>query len=176
MEDSTFATWLHAAGDRTILLGKYLNGYPGNLGKEYVPPGWDEWCSGEKNQYQQFNYELNENGQIVLYGDAPEDYLQDVLKEKATDFIRRSAAANDNKPFFMWMPTYSPHGLGRVGKPLESGRTSGTDERGVPVARSVNRTNLTVCQHALAGIVNLGRQLGQIWALRWAEKCCRDLT
>ena len=26
------------------------------------------------------------------------------------------------------------------------------------------------------GIVNLGRQLGQIWALRWAEKCCRDLT
>jgi hypothetical protein len=26
------------------------------------------------------------------------------------------------------------------------------------------------------GIVNLGRQLGQIWALRWAENCCRDLT
>ena len=36
--------------------------------------------------------------------------MQDVLKEKATDFIRRSATANDNKPFFMWMPTYSPHG------------------------------------------------------------------
>ena len=108
-EDSTIATWLQGAGYRTILLGKYLNGYPGNLGKEYVPPGWDEWYSGERNQYVQFNYELNENGQIVEYGDAPDDYLQDVIRGKATDFIRRETAAADRKPFFMWMPTYSPH-------------------------------------------------------------------
>lgn len=110
LEDSTMATWLHDAGYRTILLGKYLNGYPGNLGKEYVPPGWDEWYSGQRNQYQQFNYELNENGTIVKYGNAPEDYLQDVLRGKATDFIRRAATTKDAEPFFMWMPTYSPHG------------------------------------------------------------------
>jgi N-acetylglucosamine-6-sulfatase len=107
LEDSTIATWLHDAGYRTILLGKYLNGYPGNLGKAYVPPGWDEWYSGQWNQYQQFNYELNENGQIVQYGAAAEDYLQDPIRGKATDFIRR--AANGQEPFFMWMPTYSPH-------------------------------------------------------------------
>jgi arylsulfatase A-like enzyme len=109
LEDSTLATWLQAAGYRTVLIGKYLNGYPGNLGKAYVPPGWDEWYSGEKNQYQQFNYELNENGAIVAYGNAPEDYEQDVFRAKAVDFIRRAAAAAEPQPVFLWMPTYSPH-------------------------------------------------------------------
>ncbi len=109
LEESTIATWLHDIGYRTILLGKYLNGYPGNLGAEYVPPGWDEWYSGERNQYLQFDYDLNENGEIVSYGTDPEDYLQDVIRGKATDFIRRTAAAAEPKPFFMWMPTYSPH-------------------------------------------------------------------
>jgi len=109
LEDSTIATWLQNAGYRTILLGKYLNGYPGRMGAEYVPPGWDEWYSGERNQYLQFDYDLNENGEIVSYGSEPEDYLQDVIRDKATDFIRRTAAADHPKPFFMWMPTYSPH-------------------------------------------------------------------
>jgi arylsulfatase A-like enzyme len=109
LEDSTLATWLQAAGYRTVLIGKYLNGYPGALGKAYIPPGWDEWYSGEKNQYQQFNYELNENGQIIAYGKAPEDYEQDVFRAKAVDFIRRAAAAEEPQPFFLWMPTYSPH-------------------------------------------------------------------
>ncbi|MBI1747621.1 MAG: sulfatase [Acidobacteria bacterium] len=107
LEDSTFATWLQEAGYKTVLLGKYLNGYPGNLGRSYVPPGWDEWYSGQRNQYQQFNYDMNENGKIVSYGSAPEDYLQDVIRGKATDFIRRTA--NEGRPFMMWMTTYSPH-------------------------------------------------------------------
>lgn len=105
--DSTFAVWLQDAGYKTVLLGKYLNGYPGNLGAEYVPPGWDEWYSGQRNQYQQFNYDLNENGKIVSYGSAPEDYLQDVIRGKATDFIRRTT--EEGQPFMMWMATYSPH-------------------------------------------------------------------
>jgi N-acetylglucosamine-6-sulfatase len=107
LESSTFVTWLHDAGYRTILLGKYLNGYPGNLGAEYIPPGWDEWFSGEKNQYRQFNYTANDNGTVKAFGNAPEDYEQDVFRDKAVDFIRR--AAQGGQPFFMWMPTYSPH-------------------------------------------------------------------
>jgi arylsulfatase A-like enzyme len=107
LESSTFATWLHDAGYRTILLGKYLNGYPGDLGAKYIPPGWDEWFSGEKNQYRQFNYTANDNGTIKTFGNAPEDYEQDVFRDKAIDFIRR--AAQGGQPFFMWMPTYSPH-------------------------------------------------------------------
>ncbi len=107
LENSTFATWLHGAGYRTILIGKYLNGYPGNLGAKYIAPGWDEWFSGEKNQYNQFNYTANDNGQIKAFGNAPEDYEQDVFRDKAVDFIQRMA--QDTQPFFMWMPTYSPH-------------------------------------------------------------------
>lgn len=107
LEEATFATWLHDAGYRTILIGKYLNGYPGSLGATYIPPGWDEWFSGEKNQYNQFNYTANDNGQIVSHGNAPEDYEQDVFRDKAVDFIRR--AVQGGQPFFMWMPTYSPH-------------------------------------------------------------------
>lgn len=107
LEASTIATWLHAAGYRTVLLGKYLNGYPGTLGKGYVPPGWDEWYGGERNAYGQFNYDLNENGKIVHYGNAPSDYLQDVIRSKATAFIRH--AASEQQPFFMWMATFTPH-------------------------------------------------------------------
>ena len=107
LENATFATWLHDAGYRTILIGKYLNGYPGNLGAKYIAPGWDEWFSGEKNQYLQFNYTANDNGEIKAFDDAPEDYEQDVFRGKAVDFIQRMAQST--QPFFMWMPTYSPH-------------------------------------------------------------------
>jgi len=37
----TIATALRAAGYRTALLGKYLNGYPDPKNRAYVPPGWD---------------------------------------------------------------------------------------------------------------------------------------
>ena len=41
-DQSTIATWLQAAGYRTALVGKYLNGYAEGV-MPYVPPGWDEW-------------------------------------------------------------------------------------------------------------------------------------
>ncbi len=106
-EKSTIATWLHDGGYKTILLGKYLNGYPKNVVAEtYVPPGWDNWYSpGAGNAYGQFNYDLNENGKIVHYGSSPEDFENDVLSKKATDFIQQT-----KKPFFMYFATYSPHG------------------------------------------------------------------
>ena len=102
-EESTIATWLREAGYRTVLLGKYLNGYPMTT---YVPPGWDEWyaVAGGVNF---FNYSLNENGQLVRYGSDPEAYLTDVLSDKAADFIRRTAPSA--QPFFMYVAPYAPH-------------------------------------------------------------------
>ena len=38
-DDTTLATALDAAGYRTSLIGKYLNGYTGTG----TPPGWDDW-------------------------------------------------------------------------------------------------------------------------------------
>jgi len=105
-EQSTVATWLRDAGYRTVLLGKYLNGYPGNQGPAYIPPGWDEWYAvvGGLNY---FNYRLNENGVVVAFGNGPEQYLTDVLADRATNFIARTAPTS--QPFFMYLAPYAPH-------------------------------------------------------------------
>ncbi|TMK58517.1 MAG: sulfatase [Actinobacteria bacterium] len=68
------ATWLQAAGYRTIHIGKFLNGYgdePFDEGKD-VPPGWNAWHSvlrADTNHYF-YGYTLNNNGTLEgPYGD-----------------------------------------------------------------------------------------------------------
>lgn len=106
-ENSTVGTWLRATGYRTIYLGKYLNGYPGD-NSTHVPPGWDEWhVPAAGSFYDNFKYELNENGTLVSYGRQSEDYLTDVLGRKAGNFIRE--AVEDGRPFFIHLATAAPH-------------------------------------------------------------------
>jgi arylsulfatase A-like enzyme len=107
-EKSTVATWLQDAGYRTMLAGKYLNGYPMRNNLMYIPPGWTEWYSAMNgNAYSEFNYTLNENGKQVPYGNKPEDYGTDVYVNKSVDFIQRSA--KEGKPFFVYLAPYAPH-------------------------------------------------------------------
>jgi N-acetylglucosamine-6-sulfatase len=106
-ESSTIATWMHAAGYHTGLLGKYLNGYPSTVARTYVPPGWDDWVSPSGgNPYAEYNYQLNDNGTLVKHGTSPSDYLVDLLSQKADDFIGH---APKNKPFFLYVAPYVPH-------------------------------------------------------------------
>lgn len=112
LEKSNVAVWLHDKGYKTALIGKYLNGYPGTAGPTYIPPGWSEWYvpAGDELMndaaYQGFNYFLNENGEIVHYGDAAEDYTTDVFSGIAVEFIKRNAG---DQPFFAYIATYAPH-------------------------------------------------------------------
>ena len=107
-EDETVARWLHEAGYRTVLMGKYLNGYPGDRPATWVPAGWDEWyVPVDGRPYVEFRYVMNENGRLVGYGDGPRDYMVDVLAGKAADFIRASAASA--QPLFMYVAPYAPH-------------------------------------------------------------------
>ncbi|HEV7508741.1 MAG TPA: sulfatase [Thermoanaerobaculia bacterium] len=107
-EATTMATALHAAGYRTALFGKYLNGYPGIEDPTHVPSGWDEWASPVAGSpYASYHYTLNENGTKVKYGGTAADYMTDVLSGKATDFVRRTAGTG--QPFFLYMATYAPH-------------------------------------------------------------------
>jgi arylsulfatase A-like enzyme len=109
VEASTIATLLHGAGYRTVLLGKYLNGYPDSATPTYIPPGWDEWYSpADGNPYSEYNYKLNENGALVTYNATPADYLTDVIYGKAADFIQR-ASATPAQPLFIYFATYAPH-------------------------------------------------------------------
>jgi N-acetylglucosamine-6-sulfatase len=101
-EEATFATSLSAAGYRTALLGKYLNGY---LPAKHRPaPGWSFWAVGG-NAYPEFNYNLNQDGRILHYGASPADYLTDVLSDLAVRFINQAG----NAPFLIEVATYAPH-------------------------------------------------------------------
>jgi N-acetylglucosamine-6-sulfatase len=103
LESSTIATWLKAAGYRTALFGKYLNGYPAGQ-EDYVPPGWDDWNARVQGLY--LNYRLNENGRIVGYGRKQEDYETDIHSDKLTTFIRLNAG---KVPFFAYVAPLAPH-------------------------------------------------------------------
>ena len=105
-DQSTIATWLQDTGYNTARVGKYLVQYP--EGSTYVPPGWNEWYSTYEGAGRYFNYSLNENGTVVAYGNAPEEYATDVLTNKVVDFINR-AEANDAQPFFLTFTPSPPH-------------------------------------------------------------------
>ena len=103
-DDSSIATWLHDVGYRTGLFGKYLNDYA-ELPRGYIPPGWDQWfaIAQAHPQIRYYNYELNENGEIVPYRDSPADYSTTVLGERAASFI------HGDQPFFLYFAPIAPH-------------------------------------------------------------------
>jgi arylsulfatase A-like enzyme len=110
-EASTIATWLRAAGYRTGLLGKYINYYPLQRDQKYVPPGWDDWrgyfdTTSAVEGHSYYGYQINENGTVVRYGEDAKDYLTDVLRDKALDFVARTP---DGQPFFLYLAEFAPH-------------------------------------------------------------------
>jgi arylsulfatase A-like enzyme len=114
-ERSTFATSLRAAGYRTALMGKYLNGYfPNGVvdGRpRYVPPGWTDWAvAGEA--YKQFNYNLlvaspGTAPQVVGYGHHARDYLTDTISRRGRAFI--GDAVRTGRPFMLELAPFAPH-------------------------------------------------------------------
>jgi N-acetylglucosamine-6-sulfatase len=108
LETSTLPTWLRDAGYRTGLVGKYFNGYPSS-GNPRIPPGWDEWYAIKADvRITYYYYTLNENGRFVDYGGAEQEYLTDVLAQKAVAFVRR-AVTEKHAPFFLHLDPYAPH-------------------------------------------------------------------
>jgi arylsulfatase A-like enzyme len=99
---STLPVWLRSAGYRTALFGKYMNAYA-SLGP-VVPPGWDVW-QAFLTETAYFNYFMSDGGTLAAFGNAPEDYATDVIRDRALAFIDASA----NHPFFaVWAPC-APH-------------------------------------------------------------------
>jgi N-acetylglucosamine-6-sulfatase len=105
-ENSTVATWLQSRDYRTVLFGKYMNGYE----TRYVPPGWGKWYAVSGNYT---STRLNENGHIVDY-DPGQYHLDDVLAEKAANYVRDPTGnvpsfLLPNRSFFMWLGPTAPH-------------------------------------------------------------------
>ena len=71
---NSLGPWLHDAGYRTAMVGKYLNEY-GATDRTEIPPGWDHWAALLDNStYDYFNYAMNVDGKVKFYGDR--DYAE----------------------------------------------------------------------------------------------------
>jgi N-acetylglucosamine-6-sulfatase len=108
LDARTYAVALQAAGYRTSMLGKYLNGYGDpqmSAQTAPIPPGWTDWHVANGTGYLEFNYQLNDNGVFHAYGSAPEDYGVDVLDADARSFIQGAGAG----PFAVEIATFAPH-------------------------------------------------------------------
>ena len=106
-EQDCLPVWLDNAGVTTALFGKYLNDFPSQPSEAtYIPPGWDQWGVpiSRGDSYTGYNYTMNDNGTLVRYGNKPTDFLNDVITDKATNFIETAES-----PFFLELSTYSPH-------------------------------------------------------------------
>ena len=105
---NTLAVWLRRAGYHTAHIGKYLNGYGSRQNQLEIPPGWSEWHAATRLPF--FGHSMNENGRIITFGSAEQDYSTDVYGRKAVDVIRQRAPAR--QPFFMWVAFFAPHSGG----------------------------------------------------------------
>ena len=115
-EASTVATWLHSAGYRTGLIGKYLNSYGTAPGTDpaYIPPGWDQWDafllqgtpSAPEGKGGYFDTAWNQDGAVIQYGGDPQDYTTDVASNLAASFIHSVPAG---RPLFLWLAPRAPH-------------------------------------------------------------------
>jgi len=100
-------TWLSAVGVHTGLVGKYLNEYPQTpVEAVTAPPGWNEFVvpTTPFGAYHGYDYTLAANGALQQYGNAPKDFLNDVLDDYASRFI-----ANASTPFFLELASFTPH-------------------------------------------------------------------
>ena len=104
-EADNVATRLQAAGYRTGLFGKYLNGYDNTT---YRPPGWDRWFGAfTLGNLHYFDYDVNDQGTITHYGTRAADYSTDVISRQADAFINSSTS--QGTPFFAYVAPLAPH-------------------------------------------------------------------
>ena len=107
-DNDCLPVWLQNAGVTTALFGKFMNDYPATTATTIreVPPGWTKWAVpvSRGESYTGYDYVLNSDGQLERHGSKPTDFLNDVITNRAVDFI---STAPDG--FFLELSTYNPH-------------------------------------------------------------------
>jgi arylsulfatase A-like enzyme len=105
----TLPIWLHDAGYRTALIGKYLNGYNNNDDK-LIPAGWDDWyaenITTQTGTGGYLDWYASDNGVRVFHGATDADYSTDVLAQQSLDFINSTPPT---EPLFLWFAPHAPH-------------------------------------------------------------------
>ena len=107
-KDETLPVWLRRMDYKTVHIGKYLNGYEGNV----VPPGWEYW-HGMVCAYRMWGFTIKHNdqpapatcGDPTATGEAT--YQTNVLRNLATNFIENHF--DGVRPFFLSFAPLAPH-------------------------------------------------------------------
>jgi arylsulfatase A-like enzyme len=94
---STMEKYLHDAGYRTAIAGKFLQGIKGTVD----PPYWDEWATSLGGYY---TANFNVDGHFGRI----EPYSVDFLLRRGKRFIRRSEG-HDRRPWLLYLGTAAPH-------------------------------------------------------------------
>ena len=105
-QDLTVQRYLHDAGYRTAILGKYLNSWP----LDRNPPHFDRWALVRPDSY--WNGEFNVDGQLTTLP----GYVTDVLASRSVRILRAFDRSDDAAPWFMYVATTAPH-LPAIPKP-----------------------------------------------------------
>jgi len=97
-QNVTMQRYLHDAGYKTAILGKYLNSWP--LADE--PPYFDHWALIKPDSYQDALFNID--GTV-----APvPGYSTDVIGSQTIDFLR-AFDQEDAKPWFIYVAPVAPH-------------------------------------------------------------------
>ncbi|GAB3777170.1 sulfatase [Nocardioides ungokensis] len=99
-KQNTLAVWLRRVGYRTALVGKYLNGYHGQGGRQH---GWTRWNPSVGDIYSYTHTEFYRDGspRTVHRNVTP------VVAHFAQQYVRDLSATG--KPFFIWASFLPPH-------------------------------------------------------------------
>jgi N-acetylglucosamine-6-sulfatase len=105
----TLYTWLHDAGYRTALIGRFLLNYEQVAGGPAppAPPGVDEWFGFAQDQTRYFSAPFSDNGTLATLGGDRGGYTTRVLNQRAANFVRSAGSAS--QPFFLWLAHLAPH-------------------------------------------------------------------
>lgn len=103
-DSNMLPNWLDKRGYDTALFGKYLNGWTKQWDVDYTPPGWDHFEPFITSAY--YDYDLVKDGVPVRYGHKPRDFSNNVIADKAVDYIND----HDSSAFFLYVAPYGPHG------------------------------------------------------------------
>ena len=118
----SIGTALHTAGYRTGLFGKFLNGMPQ---KGPLPGAWEQWLATSELAY--FRPQMNDNGKARQFK-KKSDYSTDILRARATEFIRSTPP---EQPLFLFFTPKAPHAPASPA-PRDRGKFSGARRARTP--------------------------------------------
>jgi N-acetylglucosamine-6-sulfatase len=167
-EGQTLATWLHGAGYRTGLVGKYMNGY--GAGKAaHVPPGWDDWQAlvlegGGCSTDGYFGECVSDNGALEHFGTTQADYSTTVLGDRAVRFVDQTPAS---QPLFLYFAPRAPH-LPTIPEARYAGACASFP---TPHRPDYNEADVSDKPGYIQALPTLGAPKQQVWDGHWRDAC-----